>query len=579
VRQRLALAALLTQVWQTWLVALALLLPFELKDAWLNLFGVLQFTNLELAALVALGLWLARQEAVGRRPDRRALGLLGPAIMLLLCTLLLASLFAPSENAHAFKVTARWVAGAATCWMMAEAIQSGLQVRRIAQAITISGAVVALLASVEALEAGGDAFTWFLALFRVEPNFRVGGELRPSATLAYPTITAAYLEFAFCFATGWLALAWTARRRAQTVCVAALLWLIGAALIATLTRSALSAIVLSATVVMGVRWCIGVRDVLSRVFLLALAGLGLMLAVSALVLPTLLLRLSSSSDRDWYVAAYEVAPLDELYAGEHIEIRVGLSNIGQRVWEAGGQNGTFLTYHWLSADGTQIRGGDDVRTPLPHDVAPGASIALQAGLTAPAQAGRYLLAWDMLRNDLFWFSVLGAPMHEMPVQVSASTSRSGSPPAPTMPAVPNVLHSLTADRLTLWSVTLRMLAAHPLSGVGTGNYRLVLGQYLGVPEWDTRLHANNMYLEQFADAGLPGGLAFLLLCALIAWAGLCALRLKLSREKDIIAAVFVTAIAAFLIHGFTDYFLEFTPTYLLFWLTTGLVAGLIHFQE
>src|SRR5205085_8267563 len=122
-------------------------------------------------------------------------------------------------------------------------------------------------------------------------------------------------------------------------------------------------------------------------------------------------------------------------------------------------------------------------------------------------------------------------------------------------------------------------AAHPFSGVGTGTYRLVLGQYLGVPEWDTRLHANNMYLEQFADAGLPGGLAFLLLCTLIIRAGLRALRARQSRERGMIAAVCVTAIAAFLIHGFTDYFLEFTPMYLLFWLTTGLVAGLIRFQE
>ena len=33
------------------------------------------------------------------------------------------------------------------------------------------------------------------------------------------------------------------------------------------------------------------------------------------------------------------------------------------------------------------------------------------------------------------------------------------------------------------------------------------------------------------------------------------------------------ALAAFWLHGFVDYFLEFTPTYALFWLLAGLVVG------
>jgi hypothetical protein len=448
--RRAGVAALLTRTWHGWLVALALLLPFEFKSAWLDVGGALLFTNLELAALLALLLWLARQAALRRRPDVSALVPLGPAIAILLCALLLASIFAPSENAHALKVTARWIAGAAVCWMTAEAVQSGLKVGRIVQAIAVSGAVVSLIVLTEAAGAGGAGFAQFLDLFRAEPEFRVGGELRPSATLPYPTITAAYLEFAFCFATGRLALGWMGGRLAQAAGMAALLLLISAALIATLTRSALAAVVLAVVVVMGLCWWMGRRDALMPVFLLALGGMGLMLASSAFALPAFLLRLSTPSDRDWYRAAYEVAPPERLHAGERAEVNVMLSNVGQRVWEAGGPYATYLTYHWLSADRKQIKGGDDVHTPLPHDVGPGESITVLAGLIAPPQAGDYVLAWDMLRNDLFWFSVLGAPMHETPVQVIALEAQPGSPAAQPQPGVPNVLRTLNADRLTLW---------------------------------------------------------------------------------------------------------------------------------
>jgi O-antigen ligase len=73
--------------------------------------------------------------------------------------------------------------------------------------------------------------------------------------------------------------------------------------------------------------------------------------------------------------------------------------------------------------------------------------------------------------------------------------------APFEPSLSPLLRYLEVDRLTLWRVAVQMLAAHPLSGVGPGNFRLLLGAYLNQPV-SNNLHANNTYLELFADAGL-----------------------------------------------------------------------------
>jgi hypothetical protein len=41
-----------------------------------------------------------------------------------------------------------------------------------------------------------------------------------------------------------------------------------------------------------------------------------------------------------------------------------------------------------------------------------------------------------------------------------------------------------------------------------------------------------------------------------------------------VAAGAATGLGAYLVHGLFDYFLEFTPTYALFWLLGGLLTGL-----
>lgn len=59
------------------------------------------------------------------------------------------------------------------------------------------------------------------------------------------------------------------------------------------------------------------------------------------------------------------------------------------------------------------------------------------------------------------------------------------------------------DRLELWSAGLRMVAEHPLTGIGLGNFKAEVPQYL-LPGQHIDFIAHNTYIEMAADLGLPG---------------------------------------------------------------------------
>jgi O-antigen ligase len=69
----------------------------------------------------------------------------------------------------------------------------------------------------------------------------------------------------------------------------------------------------------------------------------------------------------------------------------------------------------------------------------------------------------------------------------------------------------TIERLAHWVAGWRMFLAHPLLGVGAGNYGAAYQQYK-VPGWDESLtHSHNYYINVAAETGALGLLAFLAL--------------------------------------------------------------------
>jgi len=65
------------------------------------------------------------------------------------------------------------------------------------------------------------------------------------------------------------------------------------------------------------------------------------------------------------------------------------------------------------------------------------------------------------------------------------------------------------ERLAHWQAAVRMIEAHPWTGVGFSNYQPVYEQYR-LLNWPLPLgHAHNIYLNVAAETGLPGLLAYL----------------------------------------------------------------------
>jgi O-antigen ligase len=85
-------------------------------------------------------------------------------------------------------------------------------------------------------------------------------------------------------------------------------------------------------------------------------------------------------------------------------------------------------------------------------------------------------------------------------------------------ALDRVTNSQTSGRNDIWEVALRMFDAHPLIGVGAGNFEFVSANYLQRPGLITAADyflvspkvAQSIYLEQLASLGIPG---FLLMVA------------------------------------------------------------------
>jgi len=113
--------------------------------------------------------------------------------------------------------------------------------------------------------------------------------------------------------------------------------------------------------------------------------------------------------------------LPALRAGERGRARVELENAGLATWRSRGEHGVQLAYHWLDPLGNPIV-WDGTRTPLAAPVAPGERVALPLELEAPAPAGEYRLAVDLVHEFRFWFEELGNEPLAIPVDVEPRIS-------------------------------------------------------------------------------------------------------------------------------------------------------------
>jgi O-antigen ligase len=121
------------------------------------------------------------------------------------------------------------------------------------------------------------------------------------------------------------------------------------------------------------------------------------------------------------------------------------------------------------------------------------------------------------------------------------------------------------NRSVLWAAAIRMWLAHPLLGVGAGNYELLLGSY-GVP--GVRTHANSWYLESLAEGGLPlfAANVALVVAIIVTFA-------RDLRSKIPWAVAALAASVALALHQVADYLVFFPKVGSAWWILLGIATA------
>ncbi len=162
-----------------------------------------------------------------------------PLVAIVACAFI-AAFAAPEFRGNALRVAARLGVAAMLFILVANVGRSDRLARQICAALLAAAALVGAIALLELAQV-----PWVLnALKQFRPGFHVvGGQLRATSTLFYPTITSMFLEVAFALGLAWIA---TSRLAFAGLVLA------GAGVIATFTRSGLITIALSLAVYGGI---------------------------------------------------------------------------------------------------------------------------------------------------------------------------------------------------------------------------------------------------------------------------------------------------------------------------------------
>ncbi len=544
-------------------------LGFDRLDPSLGLTADLRLTNLGLVAALALVACLLTCGLMRRWPTPPR-----PIVWLTLAwavCLVASAALAPIYQTQALAFVRDMLFGICFGWAVYAAARSAARLTLIMRAFAMCGMGVALIGLLEAAHV--QPVNEFVTGFRNQASFSVGELPRIASTLPHPNIAAMLLGLALPLQLAWI----VSSRRLWARMVLAL----GAAielvaLVLTVSRAGM----LVTEIVFACMLLFGWRNRQPAVTLTSLAAaicLPLLFGLAALREPLMLLHLSSENVDSWYRADY--SPPAEVSAdpGGTAMVPVRLQNTGDRTWDASGPHPFALSYHLEDASGQSVT-YDGVRTPLPLDVAPGASIDLEAQIVAPRSQGTYVIEWDGVQEAVTWFSWAGTPVARTYLSVSGpeSPATNGSAAEVVVTSPPTALQPPPPARLTQWRIALRMARNRPLLGVGPDNFRWVYGDFAGLTTWDTGSHANSLYFEWLADTGVVA-------LGLYLWLSWRLLRISFSNLDPLHAQAdgmfwvwrlgLAASLIAWFLHGVFDYFYEPLPTNLAFWFVVGLVLA------
>jgi len=123
-----------------------------------------------------------------------------------------------------------------------------------------------------------------------------------------------------------------------------------------------------------------------------------------------------SRPEHYRIAWESVEAPERVEPGAKFDARARVVNRGESAWEASGPLPIRLGYHWLDTAGRTVE-LEGRRSVLPSDVAPGDGVDVEIAVEAPAEAGRYTLVLDAIREPISWFSARGGATGDARVEV------------------------------------------------------------------------------------------------------------------------------------------------------------------
>ena len=533
---------------------LTLVAPFELSSPLLRL-PRQSVSNLEAAVLCALAA-AAAAVVVSRRLPAWRTPLTAPWLALILA-MAAASAWSSVSRTNAWHMTGRMLAAFGVYLLAVSGVTTAARLRTAIALGVAAGVAVSVLAILE--YRGARPVLSALTAFRPAVS-TVGAQVRAGGPLQYPTIASMYLEVVFAAGLGLILIEVAASRWARAAVLFAALATMAEAITLTFTRAGLITMAVSLLFVAALRPSPRRADA-GAALLAALAIVVVLLFAGSRSADSLWLRMTSEGQESWYRARV-AAPADlELPPGRRSTVRIAITNTGRLPWDSTATPPMLLSYHWLEAGRDRFVVFEGERTPFAAPVLPDATVQVIAGVRAPAQPGRYRLEWDVVQEGRLWFSTEPGAAR-MISRAMVAGDAIAEPLITTPPPRPTV----RPGRLVLWRAAAKMVAAHPLTGVGPDNFRLSYGAYLGLANTDERTHSNNMYLEMLAGGGLLAAAAF----AWLVWRTAAVASSLAHRGAGTgLALGLAAALLAIAVHGAVDAFLGFAPTYVLFSLTLG----------
>lgn len=134
-------------------------------------------------------------------------------------------------------------------------------------------------------------------------------------------------------------------------------------------------------------------------------------------------------------------------AAQTLSVNLTVQNVGSFTWTSGGANPFRLGFQWYDSSGqmVQMPSQFDFRTPLHSDAPPNSQVTFQARLRTPDKGGTYQLRWDMVHEQITWFTSQGdAGLLVSPITVSPAVEVTPKP-TPTTPGqvqIQNVIDQL-----------------------------------------------------------------------------------------------------------------------------------------